>query len=187
MNKMLMRKLRMGRLPLAAKPNAGFTMIELLVAVVIAGALAAIAAPSFLAVMNNRRANTIQDQVTTAMRTAQTESLRTRQPHTVCLYPNATPLPVVTVERGYLPTCPAADASAENQLGYGEIAADVVAMTAPVTVVNFTETGALDDRNEANLPMTVTLEANGVERCVTVQTLLGSISTAKGGEPGCPP
>jgi prepilin-type N-terminal cleavage/methylation domain-containing protein len=188
MPKLFMEQLKTTRL---AHPKhattAGFSLMEMLVVVAIIAVLFGIAAPSWLSIINNRRANTIQDQVATAFRTAQNQAQRTRRPYTVCLYPNEAPLPVVAVEEGYMTNCPAADVSADTQLGYGELAPDVVAMTAPVTVVNFTETGALDDRNEGNLPITVTLDANGAGRCVTVQTLLGAITTAKEGEPGCPP
>jgi prepilin-type N-terminal cleavage/methylation domain-containing protein len=58
--------------------NGGFTLIEVLVIVIIIAVLSAIAAPGWLAFMNNRRISTVRSQAADAIRKAQTEA-KTKQ------------------------------------------------------------------------------------------------------------
>ena len=58
--------------------NGGFTLIEILVIVIIVSILSAIAAPGWLAFMNNRRISTVRSQAADAIRKAQTEA-KTKQ------------------------------------------------------------------------------------------------------------
>jgi Tfp pilus assembly protein FimT len=89
----------------AAKPNpnfnktasrkneAGYTIIELLIIVLILGIFASIAAPSWLAFINRQRVRTVNDRVLQSLRTAQSEAKRTKRDVTVTFKydPNATP------------------------------------------------------------------------------------------------
>lgn len=61
------------------KERAGFTIFEILIVLVIAGILAAVAAPSWLAFINRQRLNTTQDQALRAMREAQETANRSNQ------------------------------------------------------------------------------------------------------------
>ena len=58
--------------------NDGFTLIEILVIVIIVGILSAIAAPGWLAFVNNRRIGTVRSQAADAIRKAQTDAKRTQ-------------------------------------------------------------------------------------------------------------
>ncbi|MCY7282134.1 MAG: prepilin-type N-terminal cleavage/methylation domain-containing protein, partial [Cyanobacteria bacterium CAN_BIN43] len=69
----------MNRLPLKRSNDGGFTLIEMLVVVLMVGILAAIAAPSWLAFLNARRVNTVNDEILQALRQAQAQSVRTKR------------------------------------------------------------------------------------------------------------
>jgi prepilin-type N-terminal cleavage/methylation domain-containing protein len=58
--------------------NGGFTLIEVLVIVIIIGVLSAIAAPGWLAFVNNKRISTVRSQAADAIRKAQTEAKTTQ-------------------------------------------------------------------------------------------------------------
>jgi type II secretory pathway pseudopilin PulG len=83
------------------KKEAGFTIIELLIIVLILGIFASIAVPSWLAFINRQRVRTVNDRVFQSLRLAQSEAKRTKRDITVTFNydPNATPVvdpPIVT-------------------------------------------------------------------------------------------
>jgi prepilin-type N-terminal cleavage/methylation domain-containing protein len=65
--------------------NDGFTLIEILVVVIIIAILSAIAAPGWLAFVNNRRIGTVRSQAADAIRKAQTEAKTTQTMRAVVL------------------------------------------------------------------------------------------------------
>lgn len=62
---------------------AGFTLIEVLVVIIIITVLFAIAAPSWNALMNRQRVNTVREQAVQLIRQAQNDARRTRVPKVV--------------------------------------------------------------------------------------------------------
>ena len=75
------------------KGDKGFTLLEVLVTVLVLGILSSIAAPSWLAFINNQRVRTVNDRVLQSLRSAQSEAKRTKRDVTVTFNyaPNATP------------------------------------------------------------------------------------------------
>lgn len=67
------------------KKSQGFTLVELLITLIIAGILAAIAAPSFLAMLNKNRVNDALTQVQGALQEAQREAIRRSKSCTVTI------------------------------------------------------------------------------------------------------
>lgn len=63
-----------------ASTTAGFTLLEILVLIAIAGILTAIAAPSWLGFLNARKLTLAQDRIYETMRLAQHQAHRTHMP-----------------------------------------------------------------------------------------------------------
>lgn len=78
--------------------NDGFTLIEVLVIVIIIGVLSAIAAPGWLAFVNNRRIGTVRSQAADAIRLAQTEA-KTKQTLRAVVFDTASDPPRLAVTR----------------------------------------------------------------------------------------
>jgi len=63
----------------------GFTLLELIITVVVAGVLFAIAAPNFQSMVQNNRASTQVNHFVTATTMARSEALRQSRPVTLCI------------------------------------------------------------------------------------------------------
>jgi prepilin-type N-terminal cleavage/methylation domain-containing protein len=188
----------------SSQSQSGFTLIEILVIIIIVGILSAIAAPGWLAFINNRRISTMRGQVTDILRKAQTEAKTTRTMRAVVLDITASGKlsPRIAVARcvstGVDATydvqgCDIDDSTLNWQtLGNGDVKPGVVQYTAKTIAQTgggaiagrsrlvFDADGVVKATLSGGMPFVVGLKvtssgANAEPRCLVVETLLGSL------------
>jgi len=154
----------------------GFTLIETLVVILIAGILAAIAAPSWQGIAASRRADIAQTEILQTLRQAQADAVRTRQSQTVTFNTTATPPTVQVNNRSAIQL---GEATVQSQLPSRTLGLQVSGSSD--NVVEFDSRGMVEQG--VNMIITVTSPANnGKRRCVIVETILGALRTAQNDE-----
>jgi type II secretory pathway pseudopilin PulG len=173
------------------KGDAGFTLLELLVIVILLGALTAIAAPGWLGFINRQRVRTVNDRVFQSLRTAQSEAKRKKIDVSI-IFDTNDPLKVT-----FNP--PVATGGTTQQLnGGGEIKAGQVQLaviggdTTPPSPtqksLTFKFDGGFDPNNKPDLPFKVSVAPSGsapntsAKQCAIVETLIGGMRTGEGTE-----
>uniref|UniRef100_A0A832H9X4 Prepilin-type N-terminal cleavage/methylation domain-containing protein n=1 Tax=Oscillatoriales cyanobacterium SpSt-402 TaxID=2282168 RepID=A0A832H9X4_9CYAN len=184
---------------------AGFTLLEILVVIIIVAVLAAIAAPSWNALMNRQRVNAVRDEVVQVIRQAQADARRSRvaklvvfnvaQPDSLQYTIQSQPDDPAT---GQPATVPISAATITNwqTLGQGNAGQNIVEVLSPGNAqgqVLFNSNGAVDGTSprltgvpDAIFSVTVRQKntSSATNRCVVVATLLGSTRLASGTD--CP-
>ncbi len=160
------------------RSDSGFTLIEALIVVVLAGILAAIAAPGWVSFTNQRRANRATDQILQTIRQAQSDAKRVRRDKTVVFDPDAE-IPTVAVD------------GIVTELGEGDFKpgmAGLQVVDAGGNTVNqlvLDPSGGLDATQPPSLPLRIDVSVpaqSETTRCVIVETLLVATRTARGEE-----
>ena len=185
------------------KGDGGFTLLEVLVTVLVLGILASIAAPSWLAFINNQRVRTVNDRVLQSLRLAQSEAKRTKSDVSVTF--NVTPAtdpPTITFKP------PLATGGSEQTLNAGgeikpgtitlltNATASVADADLPLDSIIFDYQGNVkklppdpsDSKKTKAFVVTVYPAIGGAKKCVFVETIIGGMRTAEGNDPatGCP-
>ena len=170
------------------KNEAGYTIIELLIIVLILGISASIAVPSWLAFINRQRVRTVNDRVFQSLRLAQSEAKRSKRDITVTF--NPTDPPTVTF------TPPLATGGSTQTLdGGGEIKPGTIALRhnapAPANSIVFDYLGNVNElppdpvnQNVRRFVATVSPVNGGGKQCAIVETIIGGMRTAEGND--CP-
>lgn len=175
------------------KPEAGFTLIEVLVVVIMAAILAAIAAPSWFAFANRQRAAAVRSDVVQLLRSSQQDAIQLRQARRVEVVPGqdapTVRVGVVTFDEA---TGNPAFVGSEQVLG-GDVNNGMVSLEAyavaddgsqvdTVTGITFDYQGLPIERE--NLPFVIAIASGpgDARQCVIVASLLGTLKTGTNAE-----
>lgn len=185
---------------------SGFTLIEVLVTIVLIGVLFAIAAPSWVAFVNQQRVSSARSQVSQAIRTAQSEAKRTKSSRAI-VFDNNDNKPryaIVPAPDNLSPTTRIDITTITNwqSLGDGNIQPGTIRLSvdqgadpnSPPLLV-FDAYGSVVRTALPNpVPYTITIGATSGDnprRCVAVATILGAMREGADKTPsendGCPP
>lgn len=191
--------------------EAGFTLLELLVVVVLIGVIAAITGPTWAAFVNRQRVNKVNDAVLVAIQEAQREAKRTKRSYSVSFNtPNGEVPQVAIYSRGSTPKWlpltqdldikPSQITLGTNLDGENKTQANVdYRQDSPIPTITFDYQGNLFNTKTANFFVVVAVPqpnsdtgepVNATRRCVKIQTFLGSMLSGKGDEcnpPTTPP
>lgn len=186
-----MRLLFLAMLSPTLRSSRGFTVVELVVVLGIMGILAAIAAPSWLALLNRIRLNSAQAQALSIMREAQVKAKQEKRVWEACFWQNETEKKVqwsVHPLKRNGQICE--NARWQNFLGEDatKIAIDMAGSTRS-TLYNrnhmyraqFTYKGRVNGQL-GKITFKIRNQEAGLKRCVFVSTLLGAMRTAQNQE-----
>jgi prepilin-type N-terminal cleavage/methylation domain-containing protein len=154
--------------------TAGFTLLELLVALVMLGVLAAIAAPSWQAFLNRQRLNTAQNQVMEVLKQAQQSAKQHHIPYQASFREQAN-----RVQWAIHPTQADPMTVPWNALeeGIKLDAETTLARDNSIYRMQFNHRGEVNGQlGRVTLSLT---SGGGVKRCVFVSNLLGAMRTGE--------
>ncbi len=170
------------------KIQAGYTLIEVLVVVMIVGILSAIAAPSWLSFTDNQRARTSQSRVYSAIKDAQSSAKTRKIGYQVSFRTN-------NGVGQYVKHPTASKPAPTNTAGWNALAWQNVesGITIDASAINPEVTGQIysfqfksDGTYNGTANKYVKLQKDGVTKyCVVLSTLLGAVKSYSKGEGSC--
>ena len=162
--------------------QAGFTLVEVLVVVIIAAILAGIAAPSWLSYLNRQRAGSVRSDLSSAIRSAQQDAIQKRQAVDL-KFSNDGGTPTLLVNG--LPQPLGSDSRNSGNLSLSVYSVNTAGTKTAQTEIKFDYQG-LPTGKDLELPFVISIKPEGVSdtsdarQCVIVANLLGSLKTAQG-------
>jgi type IV fimbrial biogenesis protein FimT len=164
--------------------QAGFTLIELMVAVAVIGVLAVIAAPAMTALVNNSRINGQTEELVTSLQLARGEAVRRNTRVTVCPSNDGSTCAASTswarwIVHGMDTTAGADDVIRDSS------ATGNVQVSGPAAGIVFKPSGLIDSQQSLNVCMPTSKPADN-QRALTVM-ISGVVSVSKAnGSGACP-
>jgi prepilin-type N-terminal cleavage/methylation domain-containing protein len=185
--------------------NAGFSLIELLVVILMAGVLAAIAAPSWQTFTTRQRIKSVNTQILQAIKTTQAEAKRNQSDYVLGFDPDKYDPPKYSI---YKKDTPDAEKQWQSLSLDGAIKENMLKIYSQVqgtekNTIPFDFNGGLDEDKleEDNIKIEDTGKSTDgfsvvvypkdspkSRNCIIVQTILGATRTAEGTDDpkGCP-
>lgn len=186
--------------------NAGFSLIELLVVILMVGVLAAIAAPSWQTFTTRQRIKSVNTQILQAIKTTQAEAKRNQSDYVLEFNLDGDPLKYSIYKDVELPKLP--DKQPQSLSLDGAIKENMLKIYSQVqgterNKIHFNFNGGLDEDKlkEDNIEIKDTgkntdgfrvvvypKDSPDSRNCIIVQTILGATRTAEGTDDpkGCP-
>lgn len=163
--------------------TAGFTLIEVLVVVIIAGILAAIAAPGWLAFLNRQRVSAVESDLIQTLKNAQQDAIQRRLDLPVVIIDGAA-TPTITVNGLTQTLGDSADNPGNIQLTSYVVTGVTKNETFNTIVFDYRGMPSVGtspaNASSASLPFVISIRSgnDGSQQCVIVANLLGSLKTA---------
>lgn len=158
----------------------GFSLLELLVVIVIAGVLVAIVAPAWLGFVNRQKLSSSQSQVFTALKTAQSDAKRTKRTNTVTIA-NVNGYGVLGSSLSLQTTKLDDNVQVASVTATNTTTSALVTLSLPIDI-NFDSRGVITTSSSLpfgiGTPIQINLQSQqgGRKSCVIVSTLLGAIN-----------
>lgn len=172
--------------------EAGFTLMEMIVVVVLVAILATMAAPNFLAMLNRQRLADAQAEAMSAIREAQAKARQEKRSWQACFQDNGTQVRwfVSPIRPGSANTCATAPGPWNNLVGQDSSIIQIDSTSSNLNSgfysvaflsngwVDLAMTPAVSTENGNRITFKLRNQSGGSKRCVFVATLLGAVRTA---------
>lgn len=181
------------------KNEAGYTIIELLIIVLILGIFASIAAPSWVAFINRQRVRTVNDRVLQTLRSAQSEAKRSKRDIIITFNPTSVtdpPTAIIKTDPAQNPPLQTVTFNAGGEIKEKQVtlitnATPAVDPGVPEHSIVFDYQGNVKKLPSSTNPaiparfvVTVAPSVGGAKQCAIVETIIGGMRTAEGND--CP-
>jgi type IV fimbrial biogenesis protein FimT len=160
----------------------GFTLIELMTAVMVAGVLLAIAIPSYREMTRNNRISSATNDLVSAFATARSEALRQSTPVSICASTDGTSCSTVATDwkTGWIvfldPTTPGVIDSADDILQKWSVPSADTVITGSVSFVRYAMSGMLAGSAAPNIKIYPNACVGAKARQVDI-SVVGSLTT----------